>query len=157
MRTVELLAESRVLALELPGNVLETCVRTLASGGQWERARTIFDSLRDQGHVPSPPTTNALISALAAQQKADESLALLREVSSRTGCPADLSVSYNIVIRAFARQGEPQSGMAVLEEALQGRHLKVDMHTYEALAAAYLKAGDPGAAEAVLEFRDYLD
>eukprot|EP00798_Chlamydomonas_sp_ICE-L_P013475 gene13475-19335_t len=48
--TLELLAEVKVLKVQLPPAAIETSVRTLAVGGQWKRALTSLDTMMSGEH-----------------------------------------------------------------------------------------------------------
>ena len=65
--------------------VAQSCLFCHATGGQWQRAVDLYDTIRGKGTDPEAATTNAVLSALATSQQVDKSIELL-QVSAPRGC-----------------------------------------------------------------------
>lgn len=152
-RTLEIVAEVKALKLDLPEGSWEVAVRTLATGGRWERCTDIFEKLRARGHVPQPDTFLLLVSALARANQTSRCHSLLKEMSTVTDF--DLTPSYNVLTRGLAKAGDLDAALEQVEW-LQKALVRVEYETYNALVNACIKADRQELVEELLEQRDYL-
>lgn len=115
VKALELLAEARLLKLELSSASIECAVRTCAASDQWERALGLFEGLLQRGATPSTATTVAVLEAVGAEKNeelTDRALALVSGPgSSRQG---DVEVS-NVTARVLAQSGRALAAYDLVE------------------------------------------
>merc|ERR1712118_57970 len=102
-------------------------------GGQWERALSLLDEMRERGVSPDVISFNAAISACEKGGQWERALSLLDEMRESGVSPN--VISFNAAILSCAKASQPGVAMQLFDQ-LEASQLQVDQVTFNAILDA---------------------
>jgi len=148
LTVLELLAEVKLLRLDISQGARESATRACAAGDQWERALDMLGGLE----APAAATVAAVVAAVGQVRDAAAMSRLLAAVGPLL---PEADRLYGAIARHAARAGLLQEAYDITERLIRAETY-IEESTFSTLALELVKAGEADMAEEVLEWKDYL-
>ncbi|CAI0408522.1 unnamed protein product, partial [Linum tenue] len=122
-------------------------INAFAESGNMKEAMETLWKMKENGMKPAASAYNTLVKGYGIAGRPEESTKLV-ELMSKEGNPKPNLRSYNVLVRAWCNKNIDEAWNIV--NKMMGSGTKPDAVTYNTIASAYAKQGEPKKAEGVI-------